>query len=81
MNGIEAARLVVSEKQAHLLRPRKDGGYDVKPIGVGSARGWFLLDLFSASAIVKLYDIMSDEHKTLYAQWPVPKQAVFALRF
>lgn len=82
MTSIEAARKVVSEKQCHLLRPRKDsaGEYDAKSYDCGSKRGWFYLDLFSASAIVNVHDALSEQNRAKFAAMPLPKMASVAFK-
>jgi len=69
MKSIEVARLIVDTKTCHLLRPRKGeyGQYDVKVFHQGgNKRGWAFWDLFSASAVVKVYDALSKENRAKY---------------
>ena len=65
MTAIEAARKVYDEKTCHLLRPRKGepGQYDAKPVFAGNKHRWFYLDLFTASAIVKVYGAVNEANK------------------
>ena len=65
---VDVARKVVEQKQAHLYRPRLDKGIEVgldwKAWGTGgNKRGWTLLDLFSASAVLAVFDHISEEHQ------------------
>jgi len=69
MKAIKVARLIVDTKTCHLLRPQKNesGQYDVKAFyGRGNKRGWAYWDLFSASAVVKVYDALSKENRAKY---------------
>lgn len=67
MKFLEAAKMVVESKTAHLIRPRKgeDMEYDAKPIFTGSKKGWTLLDTFTASAITSVAAIASPSTKDL----------------
>ncbi len=63
MKAIDVARKVASEKQAHVFRQREghEPGqpleYDAKPWGSGrKGKGWTLLDGWTASTIVQVYD-------------------------
>jgi hypothetical protein len=51
-----------------VVRERKNqpGEYDAKPWAVGGHRGWFLFDLFSASAVVAVYDALGPENQARY---------------
>lgn len=82
MTNIEVARKVVAEKQAHLFRERKGepGQYDAKPYGGGSKRGWVILDGFTASAIVQVYDALKPENQAKYAAFPIQKMAAIAFK-
>lgn len=67
MKFLEAAKMVVETKTAHLIRPRRgaDMEYDAKPMFTGSKRGWTLLDLFTASAINAVADSVGQGTKDL----------------
>lgn len=84
MTSIDAARKVTAEKTCYVLRPRLDGTvgqYDSKPFfGKGHKRGWFYLDLFTASHIVALYNALNETNKAKYASLPIMRQAELAFR-
>lgn len=82
MTGIEAARIAANEG-CQLFRMRKDtpGEYDVKPYFTGRKSGWIALDSFSASAIVQVYDALSDENKAKFSKFPIYKMADIAFKF
>jgi hypothetical protein len=82
MTAIEAARLVTSTHTCHLLRPRKESPneYDAKPFLTGNKRGWFYLDLFSASAIVSVHDHLNESNKLKFSSIPLPQMAQFAFK-
>jgi hypothetical protein len=86
MTGIEVARTVTEQKQCHLARARKEQTpgepiqYDCKPTFTGSHKGWFYVDLFSASAIVQVYDAINEENKVKYGRLPLPKMASIAFK-
>ena len=61
---------VVDTKGCVLIRPRKEDHvkgnpwqYDIKEPFQGNKKGWTLVDLFTASAMVKVYDTLKDENK------------------
>lgn len=82
MTNIQAAQTVVETKSCHLIRERKDapGQYDLKEAFTGNKRGWFYLDLFSASAITKVYEALNDDNKSKFAALPVERMARVAFR-
>jgi hypothetical protein len=82
MSAIEAARKVRDEKQCHLLRPRlnEPGQFDAKPYGAGSKRGWFYLDLFTASAMVAVSEALNDENRKNFEALPILKMARVAMK-
>ena len=86
MTGIEVARAVVTEKQCHLARPRQEQApgepiqYDCKPTFTGSHKGWFYVDLFSASAITQIYDAINETNREKYSRLPLPKMAQIAFQ-
>lgn len=78
MNVVEISRFVL-ENGCSIVRPRKDSeGYDVK-VG-GKKKGWFYLDSYSASAIVKVYEAINPENKVKFASLPVLKAAEIAFK-
>ncbi len=82
MTALEVAQKVAAEKQAHLFRERKDapGQYDAKPYGGGSSRGWVILDSYSASAILAVYNALKPENQAKYAAMSLQKMAVVAFK-
>lgn len=82
MNIINAARLVLKDG-IHLIRRREDGPdgaeYDAKPAFNGKKKGWIYLDAYSASALVGVYDALSDpEKKKKFAHASVERALDFA---
>lgn len=82
MKPIEIAREIVETKTCHLVRPRKDepGEYDAKPYDTGSKRGWTYLDLFSASAVVQVYDALGPANRAKYAAMPIAAMVPLAFK-
>ena len=82
MTGIEVAKQCNTEGGAMLFRPRKaePGQYDAKPWACGNKRGWVLLDTFSASAIVAVYDALNEKNRESYGRMPLQKMAMVAFR-
>ncbi len=81
MNTIALARRVVAERSCYLFRRRKDGtGYDVKPYGAGSKRGWVALDLYSASAIVMVHDGLNETNRARFLAMPLIDMASVAFK-
>lgn len=82
MRAIDVARKVVESKSLHLVRPRKNepGEYDAKFCGEGNKRGWFMLDTFSASAIVAVHDNLNESNRAKFASLSLPKMAAVALK-
>lgn len=83
MTAIELARMVTTTRTAHLFRPKREGalGYDAREYHVGgNKRGWVLLDLFSASAIVAVYDALNEANRARYATMPPQRAAVVAFK-
>ena len=61
---------VVETKGCVLIRPRKEDHvkgnpwqYDIKEPFQGNKKGWTLVDLFTASAMLKVYEALKDENK------------------
>lgn len=82
MLGIEVAKKVVEEKQAHLFRARAGapGEYDARPYGAGSKRGWIVLDGFSAGAIVAVYNGLNETNRARFAALELVKMAKVAFK-
>lgn len=74
MTSVEAARLVVKSKTCHMVRRRKGPSvqYDARPYHLGGKKkGWFYLDLFSASAVTAVYDALNEENRQRFAGLPL----------
>ena len=69
MTSIEIARTAATNG-AQLFRPRKDspGEYDCKPMFTGSHRGWVIMDSFSASAIVAVWNGLNETNRERYGK-------------
>jgi hypothetical protein len=81
MQVIDLARLVTAEKQAYLYKVVETGNYyTAKPYGVGGSKKWKMLDLFSASAIVAIYDNLNSDNRTKFITLPIEKMAKVALQ-
>lgn len=85
MTGIEVARSVVETKQAHLFRLRSDAQvapyhYDARPYGAGAKRGWIVLDLYSASAIVKVWENINVYNREKFSKIFLTKMAEIAFQ-
>lgn len=80
MTSIEVARRVVNEKSAYLFREKADGSYDAKLFFAGSKRGWTCLDLFSASALVQVYDAVNEQNKEKLLSLPLAKAVRLAFK-
>lgn len=82
MTSIEVARETVTNG-CTLFRFRKgtekSPEYDCKPWN-GNKRGWIILDSFSASAIVAVYDHLSPENQAKYQNLPIAKMAEIAFK-
>ncbi len=61
----ELCNLIVAEKSAKLIRPKKDnpGQYDYKELFTGSKKGWAIFDLFTASAVKAVWDALSPANR------------------
>jgi hypothetical protein len=81
-NSIECCRLVVKDG-CHLLRPRKNEPlqYDAKHFCTGgNKRGWFYLDSWTASAILGVFDHLSETNQAKYLRFPIYKMAEIAFK-
>ena len=66
MNAIECCQIVLDNKTAKLLRVKKDSEnfeYDIKDMFSGNNKKWFVLDLFSASAVISVFNAVKPELK------------------
>jgi len=61
---VAICRKIVEEKQALLVKPSKKGGFLVREHTDDRApAGYFFVDGYSASALVKVIDALSDENR------------------
>jgi hypothetical protein len=81
MTAIQAAREALANG-AQLVRPRKEqpSQYDVKPLFTGSHRGWVILDSFTASAIVAVYDRLNEINRAHFESKSLVTMADWAFR-
>lgn len=54
--------------------------YDVKELFTGKKRGWVILDSFSASAVVAVYEALSAENKAKANRIPLMRLVDFAFQ-
>lgn len=82
MTGIQVAKEVVKTQQLHLVRNRQGtlGEYDAKPAHTGKAKGWFYVDLFSASAIVAVWEALNEENRAKFEKLPIARMAEVAFQ-
>lgn len=82
MTTIEIAEKIVTEGTAHLYRPTKGAphSYDAKPYGGGNKRGWVILDLFSAGAIVSVAKAVSETNRAKINQLSPLSAALFCFK-
>ena len=74
MTIYEIAKRAIAEGTAQSLRHREGDQYDCKADHFeGHNRGWILLDTFTASAIVQIYEAVKPEYQALYMALPLPK--------
>jgi len=78
MTTIQLAEKVTKEKQAHLWRYR-EGALQARPYGAGSKRGWSLLDLWSAGAIVAVADAINEKNRAKLDSLPPHRAALICL--
>ena len=83
MTSMEVFRAVKEPSTCHLVRPRNDAPvqYDARPVGQGNKRGWFYVDLFSASAVVAVYEALNETNRARFAALSIPSAAKLAFRF
>lgn len=72
MTAIEVFRIVNNEG-AHYVRSRKDEPlqYHVKPLFTGSHKGWVLVDSFTASAVVQVFDALKEANQIKFGSMPL----------
>lgn len=82
MTALEVAQKVATRRQALLVRERKGepGRYDAKDLADGSKRGWVILDGWTASAIVRVYEALNQDNKKAFAAMSLIKMANVALK-
>lgn len=80
MNAIEVCRKIVTEHQCHVIRHRGGTEYDAKPWGTGNHKGWVIVDAFTASAIVQVYDALNNDNKVKFFALPIDKMAKVAFK-
>ena len=80
MKPLDVARAVVAQKQAHLIRDRKDapGEYDARPYGAGKKKGWVLFDLTTASAVCNVHAALNETNRASFAALPLRKMVAVA---
>ena len=73
MTAFEAIRKVRETGTAHLLRPRKDepGRYDMRPYGAGNKRGWVILDITTAGAVLTVHGRLSRMNQDRLEKMPL----------
>lgn len=72
MTIYEIAKRAVDTGSAQKIRYRKGNQYDCQDgIWTGNNRHWALLDHFTASAIVHIYENLKPENQTKYINLPL----------
>lgn len=69
---------IVADRGAQLVRVReKDASgnwqYDCKPLFTGKKKGWFVLDLFTASAVQAVYNAINEGNRTKFDCIALPR--------
>lgn len=74
MTIYEIAKQAVDNGSAQKIRHRGGNQYDCQ-VGIwqGNNRHWMLLDHFTASAIVQIYEHLKPENQERYINLPLPK--------
>jgi hypothetical protein len=82
MKAIEICQKIVYDRACFVVRPRADtpGEYDAKLWPGGSKRGWIFVDLFTASAIVAVYNALNETNKTKFSVLPIEKMSRVAFK-
>lgn len=72
MNNLEVIKHCVSNS-ALLIREKKTEHikgepwqYDIKELSTGKKKGWIMLDSFTASAMLQVYNAMNSEQQSKY---------------
>ena len=74
MNIYEVAKKAVNEGSAQKIRHRGGNQYDCQEgIWTGNNRRWMLLDHFTASAIVQIYEALKPENQAKYVRLPLDR--------
>ena len=72
MTIYEIAKQAVEQKTAQSLRHREGNQYDCKAdMFQGHSRKWALMDIFTASAIVSIYEALKPENQAKYLSLPL----------
>lgn len=80
MTSIQVAEKAKTEG-VQLFRLKKGAeGYDCKPYFTGNRRGWVIIDSFSASAILTVYNSINAEQRARYEKLPLVKMSDLAHR-
>lgn len=72
------ALMIRNRKEAHIRG--EDWQYDVKPLFSGSKKGWTIMDLFTAGAVLSIYNALSEEHRTKFNKIHLTKLIDFTWR-
>jgi len=75
MESLKVFETVVNTKSYRLARQRKDSKeYDLKSTShAGNKKGWIFIDLFTASAVMQVYNALNDANKITFAKMPLIK--------
>ena len=76
MNIYEVAKKSVNEGSFQKIRPTREKPYeyDLQPDHwQGNNRGWALIDTFTSSAIVQIYENIQPENQIKYVNMPLNK--------
>jgi hypothetical protein len=82
----EISKKIVSEKSAVMIRPRPrtettaPWEYDVKDLFTGKKKGWILLDLFTASKMLLVFNAIKPENQTRFDMLPLDKTVDFCMK-
>jgi|GEM_PF-4983604 len=85
MNALEVAQAVAESKIELCAFPStiKSGEYVVEPLGYPdlgeNVPGAFILDVFTASTIVRLHKRLNEQNRAIMEALPLPKMAAVAL--
>lgn len=64
---------IAKQGGAQLLRHREGNQYDCKPMFTGNNHHWTLMDSFTGSAIVQIYEALQPENQVKYMSLPLPR--------